>query len=354
MQSLNGLIGLSPGSATRGRSEIDFSASPQPGLVGAVYENFRTQMEVDLFGVISAFYRTHGDDFDFLYFWTDFDYDLQGAGARYLAVRSNTQGLGIPTFDFGTGLGLPSRLQGFLEMNNILSRYPADPHAHVLGGLNSALSILGQEQGHRWMSFLRYPGSDPAILLGRDANQFGRGAAHWNFFLNTESASAFSGPAIPRASSVEGNVWIDNGDGTFSTPPNELTDGYSPLDQYLMGLRAPEEVPDTFVITNPTVQRPCFGTAPEGRDCRPEAGFTTGGRRLTVTISQIIQANGPRVPGVQSSQKEFRGAFILLVRRGALPAQSTLDKLNRFRTSWEDYFFQATDRRGRITTKLTN
>ena len=50
---------------------------------------------------------------------------------------------------------------------------------------------------------------------------------------NTESN--VSSVAARRSSSMEGNVWCDNGDGSFTSV--SLIDGYSRLDQYLMGLR---------------------------------------------------------------------------------------------------------------------
>jgi hypothetical protein len=337
MRTRDGLAGISPGTNVP-RNQIDFSMLPQVGLIGAILESFRSVTEVDLFSVPGVFYRTHGDDFDFIYLWTDFDFDLGGAFAFYAGVRNQDQGIGVSSFDRGDSFGSPQRLQGFMVMNDIVGAYPADPNAHVFG-LNSALSILGQEQGHRWLSFINYTGPDPTILLGRQE-------AHWSFFFNIESTSAFSSPVMPRSSSAEGNVWIDNGNGTFSTPSNQLIDGYSALDQYLMGLRASQEVPDTFVITNPTLQF--------SRGASPRSGVTTGGTRLNVSIDQIIQANGPRVPGVETSQKEFRAVFILLVQQGRPPAQSTLDKLNLFRTSWEEYFNRAVDSRGRLSTRLSN
>jgi hypothetical protein len=351
MRSFDALVGISPGTGTAvQRNQINFSELPQAGLVGAILEFFRFQAEVDFLRVPGVFYRTHGDDFDFLYIWTDFDYDLGGgAFARYFFVRNDAQGIGLRTGEFNGGpaaFGSAGRLQGLLEMSDIVRAYPSDPNARFLG-LNSALSILGQEQGHRWLSFISYASPDSTILLGRSL-------AHWNFFLNIESTNTFSSPDMPRSSSVEGNVWIDNGNGTFSTPSNLRIDGYAALDQYVMGLRASNEVPDTFVITNPTLQRTCFGTVPEGRDCPPQAGVTTGGTRLNVSIDRVIAANGPRVPGVETSQKAWRAAFILLLQPGATVAQSTLDKLNLYRTAWDDYFYRATDFRGRIDTRLSN
>ncbi len=60
------------------------------------------------------------------------------------------------------------RIQGLLNLSNILI-YPDLPTTRIpFVGANHGLSIMGQEQGHRWMSYIRYPGADSLLLLGRD------------------------------------------------------------------------------------------------------------------------------------------------------------------------------------------
>src|SRR5262249_21432400 len=153
-------------------------------------------------------------------------------------------------------------------------------------GANHALSIIAQEQGHRWLSYVKYPGADN-FLLGRDN-------AHWNFFLNTESA--ISHPAARRSSSAEGNVWSDNGNGTFTSV--NLIDGYSRLDQYLMGMRPASEVPETFIISDPS------GSG-RSRESNPQPGVTTSGIKQIITTNQIIVTNGACTTIPPTEQKNF-------------------------------------------------
>lgn len=49
-----------------------------------------------------------------------------------------------------------------------------------------------------------------------------------------------------------GNVWVDNGDGTFTRKEDgyPLPTGLSALDLYVMGMIPPTEVPDTFLLTD--------------------------------------------------------------------------------------------------------
>lgn len=339
VRSESGLVGISPGRTSR-QNAIDLSDPPAEALGNAILEVFRDIAEVDVLQVPEVFYETHDDRYDFVYIWTDFDFDLGGAFAFYLGARNDAEGIGVPIFDRASSFGSDGRLQGLLVLNNIVRAYPESPTRRFLG-LNSALSILGQEQGHRWLAFVELPGDDPTLLLGRQL-------AHWSFFFNTESTNAFSQFGAPRSSSMEGNVWRDLGDGLFSTPSNELIDGYSQLDQYLMGLRAPEEVQDSFVIVDPDVGDPM-----RMRRFPPRGDVTVRGRRRTVTIGDIIAANGPRVPDYRHAQRVFRVAFILLIQQGTTPSQATLDKLNAYRTAWEEYFFRATQFLGAIDTRLT-
>ncbi|MGH9846784.1 MAG: hypothetical protein ACREEM_49425, partial [Blastocatellia bacterium] len=190
-------------------------------------------------------------------------------------------------------------------------------------------------QGHRWLAFVKYPGNDE-LLLGRDD-------AHWSFFMNIESN--LSSPGVRRSSSAEGNVWNDNGNGSFTSV--NLIDGFSRLDHYLMGLRPASDVPEMFVIANPS-----------GSDRTPESnprpGVTTNGTRQTVTINQIIQANNSRSPDFNTAQKNFRAAVILLVRQGMQPSATTLNKVALYRLAWESYFAQSTDFLGHINTGLAD
>lgn len=98
---------------------------------------------------------------------------------------------------------------------------------------------------HRWAADVPFPHADG----------FG---PHWNFYLDTSvPAAQFEGP--PRAFALEGNVLQDLGPAAecagrnrFETHPDELADGYSALDQYLMGVRQAGEVGPLVRAENPS------------------------------------------------------------------------------------------------------
>lgn len=339
------LVGISPGLSTIPPTLIDLRNSPSDTFNAAVAEFFSTATRIDELGAIQAFYATHpnNDVYDFVYLITDFTYEVSTSGtafAQYLPLRNNITGIGQDISDSGIAQTLGSRrLQGVLKLSNFDTQtgpYPESPTDRIpgVGGANHALSVMGQEQGHRWLTFTKYPG-DNLLLLGRDD-------AHWSFFLHTEST--ISHPAAPRASCMEGNVWRDNRDGSFTSIG--LNDGYSRLDHYVMGLRPPNEVPDTFVLTN------LSGTGGRTREDDTFPNVIVRGTRQTVTVNEVIQANNPRVPNAANSQKNFRAAIVLLVRQGQLPTQTALNRVALYRLAWESYFAQSTDFLATIFTGL--
>lgn len=331
------ICGISLGGASGIPSLVDLRNPPSSPFANPIAELFSTSIKVDVIGTIQAFYAAHPnhDVYDFLYIVTDFSSDLGGAFAFYLPLRSDETGIGPGDGQSSSVDLIPSaRIQGLLNLANIAADYPPFPTTRFLGA-NHALSIMGQEQGHRWLAYISYPGGDPTVLLGRDG--------HWSFFLNIEST--MSSPAARRSSSAEGNVWRDNGDGSLTTV--NLVDGYSRLDQYLIGVRPAMDVPDTFVIVNPTNTIRTSGSFP-----RPFS--TCNGTKRTVTISDITQLNGQRSPNAAQARKNFRAAIVLLARQGAPPSQTTLNKVTRYRLAWESYFAQSNDYLATISTGLAD
>ena len=121
----------------------------------------------------------------------------------------------------------------------------------------------------------------------------GYGGAHWSFVFNSE------------ASLDEGERITDRGAGRFVTA--EITQGYAPLDRYLMGFAPPGDVPGTFVATQPSVS--------PLRHPQTLVAFT--GNRLNISVNDVIQAMGRRTPDDTVAQHRFRFGFIMVVPQGA-------------------------------------
>lgn len=323
--ALNGnpiYVGFSIGDLGAEFQSVNFSNLPITGSrAGAIFEAFEDipYRVVSTVGIAQRFYAVQPDSFDQLVLITDFD--LLGApfGAFYQFVRNDIQGLGLNNFDLTANYGSAGRLQGFLHMN-FVNYWPDNPAGF------SFVNVLGQEAEHEWGAFVRslVNGVETDLILGRSLG-------HWSFYLDTDG------------SVMEGNGWQDNGNGTFTTVRS--FDNFSLLDHYLMGLRPAEEIPPFFLVDVP-------GVTLTQRSAFPQVGVTATGVKRTITIDDIIAVEGPRVPSAATAPKVFRQGYVYLTRQGVTPSQANLDKADRFRASWIDYYSDRTDGRGIFQTQL--
>lgn len=335
------LVGISPGSSfTLFATTLDLhtgsggstSAFPNQEPLMQVFGGMPNPL-VHIPAVARRFYQTHSDSFDQLVMFANFSNALGNALAFEQPIRISMTGTGQSIFDLSSFFGSSGRLHSLLNMNT-LSVYPndlaclADPNCRLSGNNDSTLTLMGQEAGHQWLAFLQFDdgGVSSTLLLGRDL-------AHWSFFLDSD------------ASDMEGNNWVDNANGTFTS--NELTIRYSALDQYAMGLRSASEVPDFFFIRNPA------GTT-KTSSSSPEIGVTVSGTRQNVSISQITAIEGVRSPGFTGVNPTtvWHQAFILLVGAGTIPSSTDLTKIDTIRSAWIPYFTDAVGGRGSIDTGL--
>ncbi len=320
---LDAVVGLFSGEALSGVTAVDWS-SVESELFDAdsiLAEVFVSDPEIDEFAVVHSFYRNHEDAYDTVIVFNDLDMDASDFSlAHAYTVRNEVRGIGEFIYDSGRVFGSPRRLSSFVNMG-ALSGYPASPAAPIRGLPHSSmLTILAHEIGHRFLAYT--PFKDPETGELSDA-LLGRQFAHWSFFLNSS------------ASVLEGNAIRDNGEGTsprFET--TAATQTYSLLDQYLMGLLDPSEVPPSFLVTNPTSTTGSLGNASR----TPEVGVEFDGVRKEIRVEDIIEAVGPRRPDTSVSQRQFRQAFILLVDEGAQPKPESLRTLRQLRRWWLSFF----------------
>lgn len=272
--------------------------------------------------IAKEFFRTH-DDYDFLVTFTRFDYflgsDSEGAqvGGRYYRIKNDVQGIGQDLFDLSSQFGSKGRLQGYIDMG-VLSRLATDP---IDPNFEQTLSILSHELGHRWLSHARFKETDGTLslaLLGRDA-------AHWNFLLQSHNSVMY------------GNDWKDNGDGTF-TSVGRSRSFYSPLDLYLMGMIDKSQVPPFFLIQNPDVDPSRL----------PEVGATIPGTAKTITIDDVIAAEGDRLPAAKDAPKRFKIGFIFLVRPGDQADEKDLTGINTIRDAFSTRMIILTGGKGSV------
>lgn len=329
-----GLVGLSPGNTPMSAVLVNFSRDLPQTIGNEPVLEFFTGRGLDIQAVARRFYETHEDLYDQLVVFGSgkFQSSLVGVSALAFnaAVQNDIQGIGRPVGNFLGGpaaFGSQGRLQSFLNMNR-LGFYPNDPDEE-LGATFTPLDIIGHETAHRWLAFMTFTSSNgtPSFaLLASDLT-------HWSFFFNSD------------ASLMYGNRWMDNEDGTFTSV--EATARYGALDEYAMGLRPPSDVKPTFFIAQPE--------DPEGRtrNTLPEVDVTVGGTRAGVTIDQIISQNGPRIPRFGRAPTRLTQAYILIIPEGTTPNPFEIEKLDRFRRAFEDYFNRISGYRAVVDTRLT-
>ena len=232
--------------------------------------------------------------------------------------------------DDGAEYGSAARLQSVLNMGP-LSLYPANPTDIIAlraGSGYNMLKLLGHEAGHLFLAYASVP--DPNDPVAKP--MLGIEYVHWAFNFNA------------NGSFLEGNQIQDEG---VNAEPRFVTtaavDQYSPLDQYLMGFRAPDEVPSTFLVT---------GNASGLAVNFPQVGIGFDGTRQDVGISDIIQAEGRRTPDSTVAQRHFRMAFVLIVKAGTTPPAAEVAQVDGYRSQFEPFYSAATGGRAFMDATL--
>ena len=331
VKARSSLVGISPGGSDQEAQPVDFTNPPAEAVNGPLFESFSKLRSLDVAALMRAFYSTHTDEVDSAYIWADFAYDNGLGVAHSFNVRNDISGIGLKRFDRGALYGSPSRLATIITMGD-QNDWPGDPQKNT-AGLNSAVSIVCHELGHRWLVYVQTNGDDPDVLLGRDNS-------HWSFFLDTRTNAAGS-----ISSLMEGNAWQESSSSFFVTS-EAAVNYFSPLDEYLMGLRPPEEVaPFTYLQTD-------SGLHELLREKSPVSGFSLNAVKRTADIGGIIEREGPRVPDASRAPKAFRVAFILLTESGAGASAATLAKMSDYRDALVRYFATATDRLATLDATL--
>jgi uncharacterized protein (TIGR03437 family) len=292
------VVGIAPGSLQAGTAVLSFRNDASAEYPAAVVERFGNAAEVDIVTVAQKFYETHDDAYDYLVIYNNMSVAaMTGALAFESTVRSSGTGYAVDAQDYGAQYGSPARLRSVLNLGR-LEDYPLDVNATVrlrATEQDTPLTVLGHESGHLFLAYASIP--DPNDPTAKP--MIGYGGAHWSFVFNSE------------ASLDEGEQITDLGGGQFVTAA--VTQGYAPLDRYLMGFAPSTAVPDTFVVLHPSV-------SPLGH---PQSGVSFTGSRLNISVNDVIQAVGRRTPDATVAQHRFRFGFILVVPEGAQDSSIT-------------------------------
>lgn len=340
---------------------VDFSSvKKQDGPFPVAYETFHYMKPPRAVDLTCTVIKALGDKFDMLAYYSDFRIDNPEAG-----TSSDGPLGGGPAGGAVTGIGAEQEnladycTQGRFQWQfiqpvyvgaNQMQKYPpeglkdADTHdiaayAHQLAERTSngkippydyAMSQIGHEMGHRWSAFVSAKVNGEIIDLG---------PTHWARGLQARVPFPYQRPT--EASAMGGGVWQDNFDGTYTQLDDNYyvpATGYSYLDLYLMGLISPAEVPNFFILRN---------LVPVGRDANGHPIFKAD--RTKVTIQDVIAVEGPRLPDVDHSQKDFNTGMVVVVEHGKKPSPELIERTNGIRDRWIDYWTTTTGHRSMMT-----
>jgi len=336
--------------------EVDLSkVKRQDGPFAVAYEAFHYLALPNPRDLSCTVIQTLGDKFDLLAYYSDFRVDNQEAGTPSNGpLGGNVTGIGQLQRGLESYCSAGRFQWGFVQpvysgSNQMQERPPegvtsANTHDVMfydrqlgertpdgrMPPYNYAMSQIGHEMGHRWSAFVSARVNGETIVLG---------PTHWARGLQAPAPFPYQRPS--EASAMGGGVWQDNFDGTYTQLDDDYyvpATGYSYLDLYLMGLIAPSEVPDFFILRN---------LVAAGRDGNGHPIFKAD--RTKVTIGDVIAVEGPRLPAVDKSQKKFNTGMVVIVEHGAKPSRELIERANGIGQQWIDYWATTTGHRASMT-----
>ncbi len=330
------------------------------GSFPVIYESFYYPESPRPNDLTCSVIKTLGDRFDLLAYYSDFRIDNPEAGTPSTGPLGGGPDGGAVTGIAATQRNLSSYCtQGRFQWQfvqpvyvgaNQMFEYPPDDgsdsnrhnvmaYTHQLAErtfngkippYNYAISQIAHEMGHRWSAFVSAKINGELIPLG---------PTHWATGLQAQAAFPYQRPV--EASIMGGGVWQDNFDGTWTQLDDDYyvpATGWSYLDLYLMGLIAPTEVPDFFLLRNLT---------PQTRDANGHMIYKAD--RTKVTINDVIAAEGPRTPDVDHAQKHFNTGMVVVLEHGHTPPPELIERVEGIRLRWIDYWDTTTGHRSTMT-----
>jgi len=195
--------------------------------------------------------------------------------------------------------------------------------------------VFSHELSHYWLAHGMLPERE------RRNDLLGRQTAHWSYFMHTPN------------SPIEGNAWIDHGDGSFTTDL-DVEPRFSSLDLYLMGLDGPDKVEPFFYIDDPQGADRHKASGPEHlyQDVREIEPVTVEGTRVDVTIDEIVAALGQRSPRVGQAPTHFDLLTVLVLNPSEDLEPATLDRVDELQTAWEAGWSHYTGERSTISFEV--
>jgi hypothetical protein len=261
--------------------------------------------------------------------WTTFSFGQNDVGTIFDTFANDVTGIGLETAYPPTGLKKSSTppLRSILFHNNVLSLADRTTYQNApVEGYARYLFLL--ELSHNWGPALQLPLVPLPGGGTTTADELMGSPLHWSFWMDAGGSPA------------GGNIWTDNGDGTFTITANDPAKiQFTMLDLYIMGLAKPEEVPPFGILENPIapagILDPLQGGVYKAHSLTyfdTATPFTAKATRRKVTMDDVVKTNGPRVPAYGAAPTSWKYGMVLLVSKDDTPdaiaaAQALFDPL---------------------------
>jgi hypothetical protein len=257
-----------------------------------------------------------GDDYDFVAFYLDLASGMPNPGRAYSSpVYNDVAGINHPYgdyFDVRSSFGT-SRLLSFQAFR------PAD----------DTRQLRLQETAHQWAAYVYFKNYQAESMSHPDLLDIGDGAyRHWQGWFDDD------------LSPMDYDLWDwqpQGGDAykKVNIGPDEFA--YCSLELYLMGMRAPADVPGFYYFPTLTMDLTDF--------------TIWHGMPVNLTVQNIQWAHGSRNPGAADSPRCFRQAFVVLTKDLA-SGQALAATVDTSRLAHAEAFREATESRSVLDTYL--
>ena len=277
--------------------------------------------DINTLNFLKQFYQTHGDDYDFIVlFPTKPIYNNNS-----VRITVDTVGTGVEkrwTQD-SRYANYTKRLKSIAELNYYFIWEGPWFNKKVVDKV--FLKIMMHEITHHWCCHISgWPGE------GDDYTEITQGI-HW-----PNNLDLFYGDA--RYIDIMGyGQWIRNNGKDICVGQTDTTQWkFSKLTQYLMGLISPNQVDPVYLYE------------PKETPNRPVCGKYQTINTYMMTIENIIQINGVRIPSYENSQKNFRIVFVVVTPKGEKVEQEFIDYVKLYKQALPDAWGKATDQNSHI------
>lgn len=219
--------------ATGGLATISISENP---VILDIVGLFNSDGKLDIQNTMKEFYKSNGDNFNFVYIFTD--YDNTSGSYYHVQVKNMVKGIGFTdVFDFSSNYGSGGKLMGINYMNDQLDQEQIsgcyneqkDNFNLLTYNSNCGMYLLLHETAHQWASYAgdKVTNYNPSLV---NLGILSSNGAHYYLGLNSPNGTRDPlADTLPWVKAPDNSLYLDNSQGSDLLK-------YHPFTLYFMGL----------------------------------------------------------------------------------------------------------------------